>query len=273
MIGEIALLRPLGAGGNGDCHLAVHRASGTQVVVKFLREFQLPDSRRRFKREVKVLAHRLRGLVPVIHADLDGERPYYVMPYLPGGAVAKHAGHLSDSQLRNIATEVASTLAELHGRMVAHGDVKPDNILVGNDGHLQVADPLGNGMGCTVIFSENRGGTPGYWAPEILAGAEISQAGDVYSFGATLYHLATARIPRDGERLDIPESENVGSMIRHLVSICCVAAPTERPTMADVLRILKGESWTQIRETRRNWKILGGAALAVLGLAALFGRD
>ena len=93
------------------------------------------------------------------------------------------------------------TLANLHAGYDVHGDVKPDNVLVTQEGRLQVADPLGNGSVFTMLFFENHGGTPGYWAPEVRAGGPISYAGDVHSYGATLYELLTGRRPRDGQRL------------------------------------------------------------------------
>lgn len=259
------LLRPLGSGGNADCWLAIRVGTSSYVVVKFLREHHLPDARHRFKREVKVLRTNAGGLIPVLHADLDGARPYYVMPYLTGGAIAVYAGRLSDGQLRAVAQQLCQTLAVLHSRFVAHGDVKPDNVLVGSSGELRVADPLGNGVGCTILFSHNHGGTPGYWGPEIRAGREISPAGDVYSFGATMYHLATGMVPRDGQRLLISGAGHVSPLIREIVAICCHPSPAARPRMVDLLRILNGERWAAIVESRNKWR----AAIVMAGAVGM----
>lgn len=262
----VTILGRLSAGGNGDCYLGFCADTGQRVVVKYLREFHLPDARRGFVREVRVLASKLRGLIPLLDAKLEVDQPYYVMPFLPGGSLTAKAGFLTDGQLRTIALEVSSTLSQLHRRSIAHGDIKPDNILIGTDGHLSIADPLGNGFGCTVLFARNCGGTPGYWAPEVKAGEEISQAGDVYSLGATLYHLATGRAPRDGERLELPLSSSL--VLRDLVTACCATRPGDRPTMSDVRRIVGGERWAAISATRRSWRTVGGAVAAV-GLFAL----
>jgi len=104
-----------------------------------------------------------------------------------------------------------------------------------------------------MLFSENCGGTPGYCAPEIRAGASISRAGDVYSFGATLHHLVTGCRPQVGQRPD-PSSDGyaIAPKIREVVSACCHWNPNARPTMQEVLRILAGEQWADIQARKRQ---------------------
>lgn len=262
--------RPLHAGGHGDLLIGQRSDTRESVVVKLLREYQLPHARKAFAREVGVLARKLRGLVPLLGWDTGAERPYYVMPYLVGGALTQYAGRLADNQLHNIAAELARTLADLHAAFEAHGDVKPDNILVSCDGHLQVADPLGNGTVFTMLFSENRGGTPGYWAPEICAGGSISRAADVYSYGATMYHLLTGRRPQDGQRLARAlEGYRNAPKIREIIAACCHFDPKARPTMNEVLRILRGEQWANIQAERKQRQELVGAACFIGALALL----
>ena len=191
------------------------------------------------------------------------------MPYLPGGPLTQYAGRLLDGQLHAVAMEIAMTLATLHAANIAHGDIKPDNIQR-PPGHLQVADPLGNGVGCTMLFSQNRGGTPGYWAPEVCAGAPISGPADVYSYGALLYQLLTGRKPNDGQKLD-PVSEGYvnAPIVIQVIVACCCNIPAARPPMQEVLRILRGEKWADIQAERkkREEQI---AAISVFGaLAAL----
>src|SRR6185437_12002273 len=132
-------------------------------------------------------------------------------------------------------------------------DFKPDNILVSYEGHLQVADPLGNGINCSVIFAQNHGGTPGYWAPEIAANGPISAAGDVYSYGATLYHLLTGKRPQDGERFEISlAGYSTSPRIREIILASCQKTPAARPTIVEVLRILQGESWLEIQVAKQK---------------------
>lgn len=163
-----------------------------------------------------------------------------------------------------VATEMARTLANLHAANDVHGDFRPDNILVTEQGQLQVADPLGNGTLFTILFSENRGGTPGYMAPEIAEGGSISRAADVYSYGATLYQLLTGRIPQHGQRLD-PLSEGFRNApnIRGIIAPCCRLDPDARPTMQDVLRMLGGTPWVEIQAERTRWQGIVGSACAI----------
>jgi len=191
------------------------------------------------------------------------------MSYLEGGALTRYAGRLTENQLHNVATELARTLANLHAAFEVDGDFKPDNVLIARNGQLQVGDPLGNGTLFTILFGKNRGGTPGYWAPEIRRGAVISRAGDSYSYGATLYHLLTGRRPVDGQRLD-PASEGYGNApIGEIIAACCQLEPSARPTIQEVLRMLAGEKWVDVQTQRRRSQELVGAACFIGALVLL----
>ncbi len=269
---QVLNLRPLHSGGYGDLFVGRRSDNGQSVVIKFLREYHLEHTRKAFAREVRILTSGLPGLIAPLFWDTTAERPYYVMPFLPAGSLAKYAGRLTDPQLQAVATEVATTLAALHAKYIKNGDVKPDNILITDDGRLKLADPLGSGIGCTMFFSEHHGGTPGYWAPEVRAGAPISYAGDVYSYGATLYHLLTGRRPKDGQQLD-PTSEGYvrAPKIRELIAVCCQANGNARPNMPVVLRMLRGEKWSDIQATRMQQKQQLLAAACALGAILLVG--
>jgi serine/threonine protein kinase len=267
---NIVIIRHLHSGGYGDLFVAQRSDTGEQVVVKYLRDPHLTAARKAFAREVRILARNHPGLVRLLAWDLNAESPYYVMPYL-GGSLKAYAGRLTSEELRAVAAELAAVLANLHAQAIFHGDVKPDNILVSWEGHIQVADPLGNGFGCTVLFSQNRGGTPGYWAPEVRGGAPIHAAGDVYSLGATLYELSTGRRPADDQNLDPgPWTE---AKIREIIVACCNSNPGERPTMSEVIRLLGNERWENIQAQRRQRQGLVGACvlcgLAFLGICLL----
>lgn len=265
-------IRNLDSGGFGDIVLARRSDTGGLVVLKFLRDPHVGENRQAFLREVRILRRGLRGVVTLVDANTDVERPFYVMPYLSGGSMEAWAGKLSTEQLLAVALDLAAAISRLHAVFISHGDIKPANILLADDGRLRVADPLGNGIGCTVLFAANRGGTPGYWAPEMRAGGEISNAGDVYSLGATLYHLATGRHPEDRNRLDVLVSRlEVSSAIRETIVACCHPSPPARPNIGDTLRILRGERWSAIKEARIDfWRsvLVGGTIVGAIALLA-----
>jgi serine/threonine protein kinase len=249
----IVNIRRLNSGGNGEIFIGQRSDTGQDVVVKMLRESHAPHARKSFAREVRVLAQKISGLVPLLHSCLDGERPYYVMPYFPRGPLARYVGILSPDQLSAVALSLATTLSGLHARNISHGDFKPDNIFVSNDGNLQVGDPLGNGFGCTVLFSQNHGGTPGYWAPEVKAGGSISNAGDVFSYAATLYHLLTGIKPQDGQRFDqLSRWYPNLPRICEIIAACTLAVPSARPNMNQVIRMLNGATWSDIQVSRKQ---------------------
>jgi serine/threonine protein kinase len=271
----IVNLRPLNAGGNGDVFVGQRSDTGQEIVVKVLREFHAPHARKSFAREVRILAQKINGLVPLLHSCIDGERPYYVMPYFVRGPLTRYVGILPPENINAVAMSLATTLAGLHARNISHGDFKPDNIFVSNDGNLQVGDPLGNGFGCTVLFSQNHGGTPGYWAPEVKAGGSISNAGDVFSYAVTLYHLLTGVKPQDGQRFDQLSLWYPGlPKICEIIAVCTQSDPGARPNMNEVISMLKGAAWIDIQASRKQvqglvtFAALGGALVLFLRMFA-----
>jgi serine/threonine protein kinase len=263
------LLQILGSGGHADIYLAQQIDNGERVAVKILRDHALPEERKAFLREARILGLRVTGLIPLLAANMQAERPFYVMP-LMGGSLKPYAGRFNDGQLHTVAKQLAQVLVALHATRDAHGDIKPDNILLSQNGQLQVADPLGNGAHCTMWFAENRGGTPGYWPPEIRANKPISSAGDVYSYGATLYEMLTGKRPQDGQRLDpTAEGYTKAPKIREIIAACCQFNPEARPNMQEVLRMLNGEKWSNIQQSniqtaQAQQQFFAGAALVCL---------
>jgi serine/threonine protein kinase len=96
---------------------------------------------------------------------------------------------------------------------------------------------------CTVVYGINTGGTPGYMAPEVAAGGPISKAGDVFSFGATLFHIVAGRRPRQGQVIDVWTAiPRAPKELRDLILAACAASPAVRPNMSQLLWRLK--CWT-----------------------------
>jgi serine/threonine protein kinase len=268
-------LRYLASGGNGDLYVGQLRSTGAVAVVKVLREFSDPHARRAFEREIEILRRNVPGVVPLLFADTRGEPPYYAMPFLARGSLSQYAGRLDAKRLHRVALELARTLAQFHANIGTHGDYKPANLLVSSAGELKVADPSGNGFGCSLFLPQNAAGTPGYWAPEVAAKG-ISREGDVCSFGATLYELVSGSPPRDGQQLEPTAwQKNFSPKLWEVIVCCCQIDPRARPTMAEVVHMLEGGSWQEIQDSRARtkefWKGIGVAAAIALVISALAG--
>ncbi|MFO0910151.1 MAG: protein kinase [Isosphaeraceae bacterium] len=192
-----------------------------------------PTSRSRFLLEAEVtggLEHP--GIVPVYGLGLDGDgRPYYAMRFVRGDSlkdaiVAFHADDelQRDSSRRSLELrkllrrflDVCNTMEYAHGRGVLHRDIKPANIMVGKYGETLIVDwgiaKVGGRpevvpdsvervlraksySGSTETLPGSAMGTPAYMSPEQAAGdlEQLGPASDVYSLGATLYHMLTGR--------------------------------------------------------------------------------
>lgn len=182
-------IRFLGAGGMGAVFLAEERALARRVAIKVARQAHDPVARERFLREAAVLATLKHECLPRVFsygATQDG--PWMALEYVPGkNLLARPVGR----DLLKIVLEIASALEEIHRAGFLHRDVKPENILVGEDGRPLLID-FGLMLDPTRSRLTSQGkvvGTLHYVAPEILAFRPPGPASDFYSLGVTLYSL------------------------------------------------------------------------------------
>lgn len=232
----------LGCGGFGDVHRAKRLADNQLVAIKRLREYKQPDFRQRFKREVTLLReYRHPGIVEVLDADLDASPPYYVMPFYRK-TLKQRVGKLSPEEFLTLLESLIGVLAFLEERGAFHRDLKPDNILITDEGKAVICDfGLGNDPALTANFTQHGAGTPGYVAPELMRlrnGA--TPKCDIYSLGATAFHLLTGVHPGDAESLDIAKytpdyPEEIRSKILEMVH----PEPSCRPGAKELLLWVK----------------------------------
>ena len=176
------------------------------VAIKVLRDDVARDRDyiERFRREARVaakLSHN--NIVGVIDAGEADGRHYFVMEYVEGTTVQDELdkGKSYDEKTAlEIALAVARALKHAHERGLIHRDIKPANILLTKDGEIKLAD-----LGLARMTAEGPGtagvaaGTPYYISPEQARGqADVDIRTDIYSLGATLYHMATGRVPYTG---------------------------------------------------------------------------
>lgn len=199
------LREALGAGGMGRVVLAFDRQLGRAVALKLLHR---DDSAltRLLLREARAQARVQHEHVLEIYdsGELDGQ-PFIAMRYVAGGTLAEIAPSLSTEQRVRLLAQVARGLHAAHREGLLHRDVKPSNVLVEHTADNSLRALVGD-FGLAAELGDERStmegavaGSPPYIAPERLAGpAAVDRRSDVYSLGATMYHVLTGQLPVAG---------------------------------------------------------------------------
>jgi tetratricopeptide (TPR) repeat protein/predicted Ser/Thr protein kinase len=266
-VGRYRIVRELGRGGMGVVYLAEDTAVGRSVAFKGL----LRGGLERFEQETRAIAlleHP--GIVRFYDAGQIDGLAYYTMEYVPGPTLedrykAAENGVLEVREAVNVIAKVARAVAYAHARGVLHRDLKPGNILLGEDGTPRVGDfGLAKRLGdqSNLTMSGEVFGSPAFMAPEQAKGSitEVGEEADVYGLGATLYCAIVGRPPFQGadsfkvlslvaSEPPTPPSRLVAGAPADIDTIClkCLEKePTQRyPSAAaladDLERFLRGE--------------------------------
>ena len=197
----------LGAGGMGCVFLARDRLLSREVALKVLddRHAENPEFVERFRREAKAAASLSHpNIVSVYDAGEDDETPYIAMEHVPGGTLKdrlQDRGTLPSRVAAGVTFEVANALAAAHEKGIVHRDIKPDNVLVTDQGHAKVGDfGIARAVTATAITKTDLIlGSVRYLSPEQAKGEEVGPSSDLYSLGIVLYEMLTGRVPFDEE--------------------------------------------------------------------------
>ncbi|WP_432547799.1 Stk1 family PASTA domain-containing Ser/Thr kinase [Kineococcus sp. SYSU DK004] len=208
--GRYRVLGRIGRGGMGVVYRALDTRLDREVALKVLRADLAHDldARQRFVREAKSaarLAHP--GIVSVLDQGSDEETAYLVMELVPGRTlrdVVREHGLLTPGEALAVASDVLDALSEAHRKGVLHRDVKPANVLVGDDGRVKVADfGLARSAAATAQSTAGNGaellGTAEYLAPERVARGVADARSDVYGVGVLLFEMLTGQPPFTGD--------------------------------------------------------------------------
>lgn len=265
----------IGGGGFADVWRAVLEGTTQEYALKMLRDYRDPDARHRFEREVKMLQGlRHPRVIPLVEANVIAEIPFYVMPLMRGGTLTAWAGRLPPDNLRIILVQLLEFLSYLHAQGGLHRDIKPDNLLVDAAGNFAVGDfGLGNNPRYTVMMTAHAVGTWGYIAPELTQpAAKATPAADVYSAGATVFHLATGVHPKDARTLD-PWTlrRDLPSDLREVILQMVRVDPRTRPSAQTLLTALVPRPKQDSKKPNSDGvKVLVGLGfLAAMVIAAL----
>jgi eukaryotic-like serine/threonine-protein kinase len=201
--GRYRLEAKLGSGGMSTVYLARDETLDRPVAVKVMhREMsEQEDQLQRFRQEARAVAKLTHpNVVAVIDAGEDGGHPYIVFEYVKGETLKQRinrVGALDTQEAIAYAIEVARGLSVAHARNMVHRDIKPQNVLIDEEGRAKLTD-FGisrqleqDGMTATGRVL----GTTDYVAPEQAMGKGVDPRSDVYSLGVVLYEMLIGQVP------------------------------------------------------------------------------
>lgn len=201
-LGPYLLEERLGEGRTGMVYRAVAE-SGSPVALKILKSELSSDDvyRRRFQREARAAGEvRNRHLAGVLGSGEAGGHFFIAVDYVAGVSLADRLrtdGPLSISNLLRLVAELASGLDALHRAGLVHRDVKPSNVMLGEEGSAVLTDfGLAKGRAYTALTTPGQVvGSLHYLAPELIEGREATPASDLYALGCTAFECLTGGPP------------------------------------------------------------------------------
>ena len=197
----------IGAGGMSTVYRAFDETLERQVAIKILHSDISSDDAalERFRREARTVAQLSHPhVVMVIDAGEDEGHPYIVFEHVRGETLKdriRREGPLRISEAVAYAIEIGRALQAAHERGLVHRDVKPQNVLIDDEGRAKVTD-FGIALGLEQNQLTAAGkviGTTDYVSPEQAMGHEVSGQSDVYSLGIVLYEMLVGEVPFSGE--------------------------------------------------------------------------
>ncbi len=304
-IGSFTIVRMLGRGGMGAVYLA-HRADGSFEQTVAIKVIQSPNPTSllltRFQQERQILA---RLTHPNIARLLDGGEtpaglPYFVLEYVQGQEIDVYCDKraLDLKACLRLFLHVAAAVQYAHENLVVHRDLKPGNILVGEDGEPKLLDfgiaKVLDPHSAPATQASTRVLTPEYASPEQARGDAITTAADIYSLGAVLYRLLTGKPPPAVENLapldavrriseeEVTVASNVPADVAAILRKALHTDPRHRYRSADELsndiqRYLDGKPVLAVPDSvgykaakflRRHWIPVSAIAVVLLALAA-----
>lgn len=205
--GRYEVLERVGGGGMALVYKARDLLLDRIVAVKVLRPQFAHDEDfvRRFRREARSAASLSHpNIVGIYDVGQDGDAHYIVMEYVEGrnlNEVIRERAPLQVEEAVRIAAQICEALEHAHQNQIIHRDIKPHNILIGNNGRVKVTD-FGIARAVTAATITQTGSVVGsvhYFSPEHAKGVATGEKSDLYSLGIVLYQMLTGRLPFLGE--------------------------------------------------------------------------
>ena len=235
-IGRYQIIRPIGQGGMGTVYLAEDPLLKRRVAIKVIRVTGTArhQAMLRFRGEAEISAQLNHpNLVTIYDVGVEEDLgPFLAMEYVEGKSLSKHIREkdLGQETATRVLIQAMRALRAAHRRAIVHRDVKPDNILLSEEGRAKLMDfGIARSLGHMSLNPEipmdapmlDEGvpsgyaqtlalrltvtgdflGSPAYAPPEVLRGGEGTPASDRYSFAATAFELLTGQLPHPGSGL------------------------------------------------------------------------
>lgn len=203
-LSNFLLLKLMGTGGMGGVYYARDEELGRFVAIKVMLESLGSDPAfiETFRREAQAVAKLNHPNIAQIYSyGQEKGQPYIVMELVSGervDAMMEAGGGLKPALAMRIGLEIAQGLSAADEAGLVHGDIKPENILLDQKGRAKLVD-----FGLATVAHQAAGegiwGTPYYIAPEKIRRQKVDARSDIYSLGATLFHMLTGKPPFEGE--------------------------------------------------------------------------
>ncbi len=206
-ISHYEIVAEIGGGGMGQVYQARDTRLGVVRALKFIHPHLVSDEefKARFLREAQTASALDHPNICTIHEvdETENGRPFLCMTYYEGQTLTEclKDGPLPIADILPIGYAIGQGLACAHRQGIFHRDIKPDNVMVSDDGFIKILDfglaKLATGADLTAPATNL--GTARYMAPEQIDGSGADARTDVWALGVVLYQLATGRVPFDGE--------------------------------------------------------------------------
>jgi serine/threonine protein kinase len=242
------IVSQLGSGGAGEVYRADDLTLDQPVALKFYpgRLQGEADTLSRFRREVRLarqIAHP--NICRVFDISETEGRAFITMEFVRGEdlhSLLRRIGRLPADKALQVALQLCSGLTAAHASGVLHRDLKPANVMLDDRGNVRVTD-FGLAALAGEFSHELAFGTPGYMAPEQLAGKEVTALSDLYALGLVLHEIFTGKraielqtaadlVRPDHALLRAQEMTGVDARVRHAILLCLEPDPAHRPPSA-----------------------------------------
>ncbi len=209
-------------------------------------------------------------ILPLHDIVFHKECLYIITPFCSFGSISKLRGKLTELTIWKLIRDIASGLEFIHRCGILHLDIKPDNILLDSNGHYVICDFDQCIIKGKTAYKKFMPAAMAYMAPErYLSSGNVDTYSDIWSFGATIYEIATGDLPFHGlgGQVQLANSAfyidcaSCSAHLSYLINACLNPLPVKRPTAAEIILlandILSGKTITSlysVEHTSRSGK-------------------